>query len=82
MLATATANLLLLAGNFEDETVPHICVKSPPCQMKSVLFLFGMLAFASAGGFFDLPAYNDNGQSESLSRFQGNVTLVVNTAHL
>jgi hypothetical protein len=41
-----------------------------------------MLAFASAGGFYDLPAYNDNGLSESLSRFQGNVTLVVNTAHL
>jgi hypothetical protein len=50
--------------------------------MKSVLFLFGLLAVASAGGLYDLPAYNDNGQSEPLSRFQGNVTLVVNTAHL
>jgi hypothetical protein len=52
------------------------------CQMKSILCLFGMLAVACASGFYDLPAYSDNGQTESLSRFHGNVTLVVNTAHL
>jgi hypothetical protein len=52
------------------------------CQMKSILCLFGMLAVATASGFYDLPAYNDNGQAETLSHFQGNVTLVVNTAHL
>jgi glutathione peroxidase-family protein len=50
--------------------------------MKSILCLIGMLAVASASGLYDLPAYNDNGQSDSLSRFKGNVTLVVNTAHL
>jgi hypothetical protein len=50
--------------------------------MKSILCLFGMLAVACASGFYDLPAYSDNGQTESLSRFHGNVTLVVNTAHL
>ncbi len=50
--------------------------------MKSILCLFGMLAVATASGFYDLPAYNDNGQAETLSHFQGNVTLVVNTAHL
>jgi glutathione peroxidase-family protein len=50
--------------------------------MKSFALLFGLLTVACASSFYELPAYNDNGQSESLSRFSGNVTLVVNTAHL
>lgn len=48
----------------------------------AALLLLGTLSVAAAGGLYDLPYYTGGGVNSSLTTYKGNVTLVVNTAHL